>query len=85
MGWLASALLALLLVSALALMVPSVFGPAVAGLAPLLVVVAIIGLGAMWWRSSQHRVDAEVPGDGDGREADDEPEALKGEDDRVET
>lgn len=83
MGWLASALVALLLVSALAFVVPGIFGPAVAGLAPLLVVVALIGLGAMWWRHSRHRVDAEVAGDGD--DPDEEPEALKGEDDRVET
>jgi xanthine/uracil permease len=82
-GWLASALVALLLVSVLAFVVPSIFGPVVAGIAPLLVVVALIGLGGMWWRRSQHRVDAEVAGD--GGDADAEPEALKGEDDRVET
>lgn len=83
MGWLTSALVALLLVSALGLAIPTLFGPAVAGLAPLLVVVALIGLGAMWWRQSQHRVDPEVGAGED--EVDDEPEGLKGEDERVET
>ena len=83
MGWLASALVALLVLSALAFAVPGLFGPAVAGLAPLLVVVAIIGLGGIWWRHSQHRVDAEVAGDRD--EADAEREAVRGEDERVET
>lgn len=82
MGWLASALVALLVVSALAFVVPGIFGPAVAGLAPLLVVVALLGLGAMWWRHSRHRVDAEVAGEADG---DVDPEPLEGEDDRVET
>ena len=83
MGWLISALAALLLVSTLALAMPSLFGPAVAGLAPLLIVVALIGLGGMWWRHARYRVDPEVSGDGD--EPDAEPEALKGEDERVET
>ncbi len=83
MGWLASALLALLLVSALAFVMPSVFGPAVAGLAPLLVVVAIIGLGAMWWRLSRSRIDPEDAGDRDG--AAEEPDQPEGEDDRVQT
>ncbi len=83
MGWLASALVALLLASALAVAVPTLFGPAVAGLAPLFVVVAIIGLGAMWWRLSRSRIDPEVAGE---REAlDGQPEQLKGEDDGVQT
>lgn len=83
MGWLASALVALLVLSALAFAVPGVFGPAVAGLAPLLVVVAIIGLGGVWWRHSQHRVDPEVA---DERDADGaEPEPVRADDDRVET
>jgi xanthine/uracil permease len=83
MGWLSSALVALLLVSALALVMPTLFGPAVAGLAPLLIVVALIGLGAAWWRHSRHRVDPEVGESTVG--ADGEPEALEGEDERVQT
>ncbi|HSK93696.1 MAG TPA: hypothetical protein VLA76_06525 [Candidatus Angelobacter sp.] len=81
MGWLVSALLAMLIVSVLALAIPTLFGPAVAGLAPLLVVVAIIGLGGIWWRHSQGRVDADAPRQGEEPEA----EAVRGEDDRVET
>jgi hypothetical protein len=83
MGWLASALVALLVLSAVAFLAPTVFGPIVAGLAPLLVVIAVIGLGAMWWRS-QRRIDAEpdVPAPAErGSESVD----LRGEDDRVET
>ena len=83
MGWLTSALVALLLVSALALAMPTLFGPAVAGLAPLLVVLALIGLGAMWWRHSRHRVDPEV-GEGHDR-ADEEPKDITGDDERVQT
>ena len=56
MGWLASALLALLVLGVVAFVAPAVFGPAMAGLAPLLVVVAVIGLGGIWWRS-RRRVD----------------------------
>jgi xanthine/uracil permease len=83
MGWLTSALVALLLVSALALAMPTLFGPAVAGLAPLLIVLALIGLGAMWWRHSRHRVDPEAGASSHG--ADEEPDELKGEDERVQT
>lgn len=81
MGWLVSALLALLVVSVLALLVPTLFGPVVAGVAPLLVVVALIGLGGVWWRHGKHRVDAEATDESD------EPvqEELRGEDDRVAT
>ncbi len=82
MGWLVSALLALLVVSLLALAMPTLFGPAVAGLAPLLVVVALIGLGGVWWRHSRHRVDPETT-----EHDEDEPleEEIRGEDDPVET
>lgn len=81
MGWLVSALLALLVVSILALAIPTLFGPVVAGAAPLLVVVALIGLGGVWWRHGKHRVDAEATDESD------EPvrEELRGEEDRVET
>lgn len=84
MGWLVSLLVAILIVSVLAFVVPTLFGPAVAGLAPLFVVVAIIGLGGIWWRSSRRRVDAETS---EGSSEADEPEveAVRGEDDRVET
>lgn len=75
MGWLISALVALLVLSAVAFVAPAVFGPAVAGLAPLLVVVALIGLGAIWWRHSRHRVDQEVEDDHvELRAEDDHPE-----------
>jgi hypothetical protein len=80
MGWLASALVALLVLSAVAFVAPAVFGPAAAGLAPLLVVIAVIGLGAVWWRS-RRRVD---PAGATGRATGD-PSDLRGEDDVVET
>lgn len=81
MGWLVPALLALQLVSILAFAVPGLFGPVVAGAAPLLLVVALIGLGGIWWRHRKHRVDAEATDESD------EPvqEELRGEEDRVET
>ncbi len=82
MGWLISALIALLVLSALAIVSPAIFGPAVAGLAPLLIVVAVIGLGAVWWRGSQRRVDP--GGEGEGDEGQREQE-LRGEDERPET
>ncbi len=72
MGWLISALVALLVLSAVAFAAPAIFGPAVAGLAPLLFVVALIGLGAMWWRASRRRVDQEVDEDGAELRAEDE-------------
>ena len=75
MGWLASALIALLVLSAVAFAAPAVFGPAVAGLAPLLIVIALIGLGGIWWRHSRSRVDQEVDDDdADLRAEDDHPE-----------
>jgi hypothetical protein len=80
MGWLVAALVALLALGLLALAAPTLFGPLTAGLAPLLVVVAIIGLGAVWWRHGKSRVDAEATA------ASDEPaEKVRGEEDRVET
>lgn len=81
MGWLVSALLALLIVSLLAIAVPGLFGPVAGGFAPLLAVVAVIGLGGVWWRHSRHRVDAEVTDESD----EPAPEELRGEDERVET
>jgi hypothetical protein len=80
MGWIASALLALLVLSVIAFAAPSVFGPAVAGLAPLLVVIAVIGLGGMWWRS-RRRVDAASSAASPPGASPD----LRGEDDVVET
>ena len=82
MGWLISALIALLVLSALAIVSPAMFGPAVAGLAPLLVLIAAIGLGAVWWRSSQRRVDPGRDGEGDDSAPD---RAVRGEDERPET
>ena len=82
MTWLLSALLALLVLSVLAIVSPAIFGPAVAGLAPLLVVIAAIGIGAIWWRMSRAaRVDAGgVPGRGESGHED-----LRGEDERPAT
>ena len=84
MIWLLSALLALLILSVLALVSPAIFGPAVAGLAPLLIVIAVIGIGATWWRMSRRRID---PSAGGGTNADAEPEVeeLRGEDERPAT
>jgi hypothetical protein len=81
MGWIAAALVALLAVGLLSLFAPTVFGPLMAGLSPLLVVVALIGLGAVWWRHGRGRIDAEAT------RTSDEPavEEVRGEDDRVET
>ena len=83
MGWLISALLALLVVSLLAFAVPGLFGPVVAGVAPLLVVVALIGLGGVWWRHGRSRIDPERPNRPDDEE--DEPEPLRAEEERIET
>jgi hypothetical protein len=81
MGWLVSALLALLIVSLLAIAVPTLFGPPVAGIAPLLALVALIGLGGVWWRRRRRPVEPEA-----NDEAEPEPvEDLRGEDDPVET
>lgn len=75
MGWLISALIALLVLSAIAFVAPAIFGPAVAGLAPLLFVVALIGLGGIWWRHSRSRIDQEVEDDRvELRAEDDHPE-----------
>lgn len=75
MGWLISALIALLVLSAVAFVAPAIFGPAVAGLAPLLFVVALIGLGGIWWRHSRGRIDQEVEDDrAELRAEDDHPE-----------
>lgn len=81
MGWLIFVLAAVLVVGLLGLALPTVFGPVVGGLAPLLVVIALIGLGGVWWRRSQHRVDAEASDDS----VPERREELRGEDERVET
>jgi type VI protein secretion system component VasK len=81
MGWLAAALVALLALGLLAVALPEVFGPVMAGLAPLLLVVAIIGLGGLWWRHGRRRVDAEATDESDEPAA----EEVSGEDERVET
>ncbi len=82
MTWLLSALVALLVLSVLAMVSPAIFGPAVAGLAPLLIVIAALGIGAIWWRLSRAtRVDA--PGGADQDETG--PEDLRGEDERPAT
>lgn len=81
MGWLLFVLAALLVVGLLALAMPTVFGPVLGGLAPLLVVLALIGFGGVWWRRSRSRVDAEVTDDNEPARR----EELRGEDERVET
>lgn len=58
MGWLLTALGVLALLALLALLLPELFGPVLAGLAPLILVVALIGIGGVWWRRSQGRVDS---------------------------
>jgi hypothetical protein len=83
MGWLISFLLALVAVSLLAVVMPTLFGPAVAGMAPILVVLAVIGLGGVWWRHSRRRVDADT--DQPDAAAIDRHEEVAGVDDRVET
>jgi FtsH-binding integral membrane protein len=78
-GWLILALLAVLVLSAAAFAAPAVFGPVLAGAAPLLFVIALIGLGGVWWRRTQTRVDPETT------DAPDRAPAVAGEDDIVET
>lgn len=51
MSWLISALLALLVMSVVAFVAPSVFGPTVAGAAPFLFAIAAVALAAIWWRA----------------------------------
>jgi len=85
MGWLISFLLALLVVSVLAFAMPTLFGPVVAGLAPVLVVIALIGLGGVWWRRSQHPVEPESDQPLAAARDEEEREELRGEDERVET
>ena len=82
MTWLLSALVALLVLSVLAIVSPAIFGPAVAGLAPLLVVIAAIGIGAIWWRMSRAgRVDVGDTPDRAGPGHED----VRGEDERPAT
>lgn len=63
MGWLLAVLGVLALAALLAILVPELFGPVLAGLAPLLLVVTLIGLAGVWWRRSAGRVDARPKGD----------------------
>ena len=79
MGWLIVALVALLALSIAALVAPAVFGPVLAGAAPLLLVIALIGLGGVWWRRVHHPVEPETTDEAvSGSE-------VVGEDERVET
>ena len=55
MSWLISGLLALLVLSVVAFVAPSVFGPTVAGAAPFLFGTAVVALGAIWWRATRGR------------------------------
>ncbi|HEX2221067.1 MAG TPA: hypothetical protein VHK06_00915 [Candidatus Limnocylindria bacterium] len=57
MWWLIAALVGLAVLGGLAFLLPVVFGPVLAGIAPLLVLLAVIGLGGIWWRASRSRVD----------------------------
>jgi Tfp pilus assembly protein PilX len=81
-GWLVAALVALVVVGVLAVAAPGIFGPAFAGLAPLIVVIAVIGLGAVWWRRSRGRIDADTA---EPRRATDAGGSKLAEDERVET
>ncbi len=72
MGWIIAALVAALVLGLLAFVVPVVFGPILAGLAPLLVVIAVIGLGGVWWRHSRSRIDPKPKGDQPGAGLEDE-------------
>jgi hypothetical protein len=85
MGWLISFLLAVLVVSVLAIAMPTLFGPVVAGLAPILVVIALIGLGGVWWRRARHPVEAESDQPLAATRDEEEREEVRGEDERVET
>lgn len=78
MGWLVAVLVAVLVLGIAAFAAPAILGPVLAGLAPVLVVAAAIGLGGVWWRRSQGRVEA------DAGAASGESE-VRGEDERVET
>ena len=82
MGWIIAALAALLVLGVLAIIVPSIFGPALGGLAPLLVVIAVIGIGGVWWRHSRSRVEPEGTAD---EPAEDLGRRDLAEDERVET
>lgn len=82
MGWLLLALAALLVLGLGGIALPELLGPVFAGFAPLLFVIALIGIGAVWWRHAGRRVDADPASPAASRES---PGELRGEDDRVET
>ena len=63
MGWILGALVVLGVLVVLALLVPPIFGVALAGVAPILVVVALIGFGGVWWRHAHAPVEPEPKGD----------------------
>jgi hypothetical protein len=86
MGWLILALAALLVLGIAGIAAPGVFGPIFGGLAPLIFVIALIGLGAVWWRHAGRRIDPQPEAD----ERSGTPDAsgaatLRGEDETVET
>ena len=64
MEWIVWTLLLLVVLGLLAAIVPPVFGVALAGLAPLFLVLFVIGIGAIWWRHSRRRIDPEVDDEG---------------------
>ena len=68
MGWVIAVLVVLIIIGALAVAVPAVFGVALAGIAPLLIVLLLIGIGGIWWRHSQTRVDPDAKPDQGGPE-----------------
>jgi hypothetical protein len=72
MGWLIGVLVALVVLGALALAVPAVFGVVLAGLLPLLIPIALLGLGGVWWRHSRSRIDPQPKGDQPGVSTEDE-------------
>lgn len=61
MSWLISALLALLVLSVVAFVVPSAFGPTVSAAAPFLFAIAVVALAAIWWRATRGRRGMDGP------------------------
>jgi hypothetical protein len=86
MGWLITALAALLILGVAGIAAPGIFGPVFGGLAPLIFVIALIGLGAVWWRHAGRRIDPQPePDERDGTPDASRDATLRGEDEAVET
>ena len=79
MGWLILVLVAVLALNVAALVAPALFGPVLAGAAPLLLVIALIGLGGVWWRRVHQPVEPDATDEAVSGSA------VVGEDEHVET